>query len=220
MTEFGLDQPGESRATGASLPPPAPKTKGDQMKLSLSKSAQSRLLGWGEAAEFFLYGERSEAERLQSALFRVGRDKAPELLWHLVCEGALSADAIASQVGPVWSAAEYPDRMLQRWEWRSLFRIAGFTRDGQPQPRPTEPMRLYRGSVPERRLDWSWTTSPAVARGYALGTAARRPNTGTVWTALVPPAQLLAAIDEREEAEYVVDTNDLAVEALSTQGCP
>jgi len=52
-----------------------------------------------------------------------------------------------------------------------------------------------------------------VATGYAQGTRARRP-TGTVWQALVEPWRLLArneGPDNRDEAEYVVDTDGLDV---------
>lgn len=106
--------------------------------------------------------------------------------------------------------AEYPDRALTREEWRDLFREAGFTIDGHPAPRPTQPVTLWRGSVPERRTDWSWSTARTVAEGYANGTRARRPQ-GRLYRVDAPPAALLAANMERDEAEYVVDTVGLRI---------
>ena len=50
-------------------------------------------------------------------------------------------------------------------------------------------MELWRGSVPERRTDWSWTTRRTVAQEYAAGTGVRRPTTGRLFRTLAPPTR-------------------------------
>jgi hypothetical protein len=107
--------------------------------------------------------------------------------------------------------AEYPDAALDRPAWRQLFTAAGFTADGRPAERPAGPVELWRGSVPERRADWSWTTRRAVAEGYATGTGARRPTTGRLYRVVAPAAALLAHNTGRVEDEYVIDTGGLTI---------
>lgn len=151
-------------------------------------------------------------EELSTALGRLGRNDGPALLFDLLHEGLLTAET-ARLTGTTWNAAEYPDRAIPHQTWRELFTIAGYTRNGQPAERPAEPLQLYRGSVLERRGDWSWTDRLDVATGYAHGTRARRPL-GKVWTADVEPWRLLArneGKDNRHESEYVVDTDGLAI---------
>lgn len=147
------------------------------------------------------------------ALLRVGKNNGPALLCDLFQEGCLHAEAATAHVGSVWSMAEYPNQYLDTEDWRDLFDLAGFTIDGRLAARPTEPVRLYRGSVPERRTDWSWSTSREVAEKYAAGGFGGiygRPA-GVLWTALVPPEWLLAENTRRDEAEYVVDTDGLKI---------
>ncbi|WP_331727191.1 hypothetical protein OG871_39680 (plasmid) [Kitasatospora sp. NBC_00374] len=91
-----------------------------------------------------------------------------------------------------------------------MFRAAGYTADGVPAQLPSAPVELWRGSVPERRRDWSWTASLAVAQGYAAGTAAVRPA-GKLYRTVAPPSALLAYNSGREEDEYVVDTRGLRI---------
>lgn len=155
-------------------------------------------------------------DEIRYAVGSVGRDRGPELLVELFWEDLLTPEAAAATVGGVWNGAEYPDQCLDRLWWLVLFDLAGYTRNGKPAERPDRQLRLYRGSVPERRGDWSWTDDLTVARGYADGTRAQRP-TGAVWTALVEPFRLLArndGPDSRDESEYVVDTDGLAIERL------
>ncbi|MEV6679444.1 hypothetical protein AB0N09_21705 [Streptomyces erythrochromogenes] len=144
-------------------------------------------------------------------LGRAGRVNGPALLFDAWIGRKISQETLAAHIGPVWSGAEYPDRAVDRGSWRAMFRRAGFTVDGVPATRPDEPIRLWRGSVPARRRDWSWTTERAIAEGYAAGTAARRPN-GLIYTVLAPPAALLCANPtERNEAEFVIDTRGLRI---------
>lgn len=170
-----------------------------------------------ELVDFFAadYG-RVTVDDVGTALHRVGRNYGPALLEGLLVEDVLTADVATAHVGPVWSMAEYPDAYLDRATWRELFELAGYTCDGVPAERPTEVFTLYRGSVSERRDHWSWTDDIAVARGYAQGTAARRPSDGVVWTAQVEPWRLLARNLNRSEAEYVVDTDGLLIRPAVT----
>lgn len=161
---------------------------------------------------FAIHGEPTGVE-LFEATGRLGRNHGPALLADLEAEGLLTADAAAVNVGAVWNGAEYPDRCLHRGTWRALFSLAGYTVNGTPAARPDVALTLYRGSVPERRADWSWTDRLDVATGYALGTRASRPI-GTVWQATVEPRRLLArndGPDYRNESEYVVDTDGLDI---------
>lgn len=115
--------------------------------------------------------------------------------------------------------AEYPDANLDHDQWRDLFDTAEFTVDGHPAPRPDAPVDLWRGSVPDRRTDWSWTTDRAVAARYAIGGVGGRP-TGRLYRITAPPAALLCANTQRDEAEYVVDTRGLDITEDTTDPTP
>lgn len=150
------------------------------------------------------------ADELQRLIYRGGRESGPLLLATAYEEKKISDDVVAVLVGDVWSMAEYPDRALTEPEWRLLFKAAGFTRDGAKEARPKSALRLFRGSVPERRGDWSWTTSIAVAARYAGGGFSGRPL-GRIWGCTVPPKQMLAVNTRRDEDEVVVDTAGLVI---------
>lgn len=109
---------------------------------------------------------------------------------------------------------KYPDLYLHHDDWRDLFGLAGYTHNGAAAERPHGTLRLYRGSVAERRdHHWSWTDRLEIATGYARGTRARRPL-GKVWQADVEPWRLMARNGDpegRNESEYVVDTAGLVI---------
>ncbi|MEW1552346.1 hypothetical protein, partial [Streptomyces tsukubensis] len=138
-------------------------------------------------AEAARRGDQLDAEEFMGLLIRAGRLEGPGLLSAAWSTGAITAATLAVHVGRVWSMAEYPDAALDRPVWTELFAAAGFTADGRPVARPARPVPLWRGSVPERRTDWSWTTRRAVAEGYATGTGARRPRTGRLYRTVAPP---------------------------------
>lgn len=169
-----------------------------------------------EVVNHFAEHGEPDANELGTALLRLGRNDGPALLYDLLMEGLLTADALVPHIGNVWNAAEYPDRHLSHDVWRELFQFAGYTRNGRAEAPPAKPLTLYRGSVPERRADWSWTDRLDIATGYAQGTKARRP-VGQVWQATVEPWRLLArneGPENRDESEYVVDTEGLEIHAL------
>ncbi|RAN79329.1 hypothetical protein B5P43_15580 [Bacillus sp. SRB_336] len=160
--------------------------------------------GW-----FVAEPERLTMDNMQVALSRVGMDKAPHLLAHIHQARMLTSTLAAVTVGGAWSDCDYPDRALDRDVWREMFGLAGYTQDGTAAERPTRTLTLYRGTVAERRADWSWTDRLDVARRYAAGI--RQRPTGLVWTAEVPAANLLCRNLAREEFEYVVDTEGLRI---------
>ncbi|MFI6030713.1 hypothetical protein [Amycolatopsis magusensis] len=155
-------------------------------------------------------------DELAVALMRISGDDGPVLLDALYQHRLVSDQVLSCFVGLAWAGAEFPDRVLGRDRWRELFAAAGYTEDGLRVPRPTAPQRLYRGAVADRRADWSWTESRAVARTYAAGGFGGR-LPGAIWTALVEPERLLARNTDRDECEYVVDTAGLAIDPVA--GC-
>ncbi|MEU9894271.1 hypothetical protein ACIBCS_27960 [Streptomyces phaeochromogenes] len=167
-----------------------------------------------EAYDTIVTAEQVTGEELQTLINRGGRDSGPGLLHAAYTARKITADAVAQIIGGVWSMADRPDRELERDEWRTLFDAAGFTVDGERKPRPDKPMTLFRGSVPERRTDWSWTYSIAIAAKYAGGKVPGR-AVGKLWVCEVPPEAMLAINTERGEDEIVVDTRGLNIrEAL------
>ncbi|MGC7095387.1 hypothetical protein ACPZ19_12030 [Amycolatopsis lurida] len=155
-------------------------------------------------------GDRLDVERTHLAVCRLPREDGPVLLYQLHRLELLEEGALAGVVGLVWAMAERPDAVLGHRRWLTLFTNAGYTHDGRTVPRPTTAMRLYRGAVPGRRADWSWTDSLEIARIYAEGRQVRRPP-GQVWSALVPPDRMLARNDDRDEREFVVNTAGLTI---------
>lgn len=153
-------------------------------------------------------------DQLAVALYRVPGDDMPVLLDTLHRHRLITDQDLSGVVGLAWSNAERPDLALGHDRWRALFTAAGYTDDGRRVPRPTQPLRLYRGSVADRRTDWSWTDSRHVARTYAVGGFGGR-LPGAIWTALVEPERLLARNTDRDEAEYVVDTTGLTISPVS-----
>lgn len=168
-----------------------------------------------EARDTALLTERA----LARALLLVPKPYQPDVLWSFYETGVDKA-ALATHVGPTWSYVEYPDQMLDHEQWAEMFGFVGFTRDGKPAQQPTGMVRLWRGSVPERRTDWSWTTEWETAHRYAHGGVGFRPA-GTVWTAEVPASLIYACNDGRREAEWVVEVpEDLIVADTRSCGCP
>ncbi|MFJ2110778.1 hypothetical protein ACIOEX_02425 [Streptomyces sp. NPDC087850] len=156
-----------------------------------------------------LSGDSWDASQLATVLGWGGRIAGPYLVWDAWEGGLVDAAVVAEHIGPIWSRTEFPDAALGHDRWRELWREAGFTRDGAPAARPADPVELWRGSIPERRADWSWTTSRAVAEQYAAGNYWRPP--GLLYRTLAPAGSLLGAYNGREESEYVIDTAGLII---------
>lgn len=159
--------------------------------------------------ERLLTADKLTTGELDYLIGREGRNSGPGWLAETYGDGKIEAATVAALIGGIWSGTDFPDRDLDRDTWRWLFKVAGFTIDGEPAERPTQPVLLWRGSVPERRTDWSWSTDRAVAERFAAGSGGRPP--GRVYTVLAPPHALLCAYNGRSEAEYVVDTDGLNI---------
>ncbi|MGK3110639.1 hypothetical protein [Streptomyces sp. WAC05858] len=183
--------------------PVAPLWRGELR--DLGAEAFAAVAEAAERAELF------EVERFAELLLLAGRLDGPALLFDAWVGETIDARTLAAHVGCVWSMAEYPDAALDRPAWRTLFAAAGFTTDGRSAERPAGPVELWRGSVPERRADWSWTTRRTVAEGYATGTGARRPPTGRLYRTVASPYALLAHNTGRGEDEYVLNTDGLTI---------
>ncbi|MBT2425216.1 hypothetical protein J7F02_05830 [Streptomyces sp. ISL-112] len=154
-------------------------------------------------------GRPLTTSELEKLIGNEGRNSGPTLLAEAYSEARITKQTVAALIGGIWSGAEFPDRHLDQDEWRWLFDAAGFTVDGEPADRPNQPILLWRGTVPERRHDWSWTTDQTVAKKFAAGSGGR--PTGRLYVVLAPPEALLCANNGRSEAEYVIDTRGLQI---------
>lgn len=85
-----------------------------------------------------------------------------------------------------------PQRDLAERAWLKMFRAAGYTDNGLPAHRPTEPVRLYRGSAEFDRNNWHWTRNPAIAAAFAWW---KQYEDGHIWTTVAPPQALLCRFD-------------------------
>lgn len=159
-------------------------------------------------------------EQLETALVHVGRDDGPVLLHDLHFAGAISIAENPGAVASAWTMAEFPSNLLPLDTWVELFEEAGYTADGEPAPRPQEPVTVYRGCHPERRFGMSWTTDLERARWFADRDLGR--GTGAVYEATVAPGWLLAFIhkNHRGEAEFVVDPVALTDETVKLVRSP
>jgi hypothetical protein len=159
--------------------------------------------------EELLAADQLTTAELETLISRAGRNEGPVFLATAYAENLIEADTVTALVGGIWSSAEFPDRYLDHGTWRWLFDVAGFTVDGKAAARPAEPVTLYRGAVPERRTEWSWSRDRAVAERFAAGLRGR--GTGRLWVCEVPPESMLAVNTERDEDEVVVDTRGLQI---------
>lgn len=166
-----------------------------------------------EAYEQLVAADSLTTTELQALIDRAGRSHGPNFLATAYSEGIIDDQVVTASISGIWSMTERPDRDLDHDTWRWLFGAAGFTVDGEQKPRPSGPMTLYRGSVPERRTDWSWSRDIKVALKFAAGVRGRPP--GRLWVCSVPPESMLAINTQRDEDEIVVDTRGLNIcEAL------
>jgi hypothetical protein len=147
---------------------------------------------------------------------QAGRIHGPALLYRAWNARAIDRETLTRHVGPIWSSAEYPDMALAWTDWRSMFDQAGYTSDGVPVERPSEPMKLYRAAAESDRLGHSWTENEQVARSFLKMRAPHQPQ---LWTALVEPSRMLARLerDRPGEPHYVVETTDLSLTLLQSR---
>lgn len=150
---------------------------------------------------------------LNRHLLEVGNDRAAKLLYGLASQGRvdLSDPTMVGVVAAVWTLAEPFKVGLKPSDWIAMFRTNGYTHDGCPAPLPTEPVTVYRGTIPAHRAGMAWTTDYERAREFACAGMSSRTR-GNIYTATIKPGLLLAYIHDvlgRGESEFVVDQEGL-----------
>jgi hypothetical protein len=103
-----------------------------------------------------------------------------------------------------WSHPEWPEAVFGTTRWVALFRSVGFA-SRPPRPAPTDGLQVFRGASWERRRGMAWTTDRAVAQRFADRWTASGTGAGRVFVRWAPVPAILAMIDDRNEAEVVVD---------------
>ena len=109
--------------------------------------------------------------------------------------------------------SDFTPEWMGRDLWLRAFRAVGFASDSGRSP-PTRSLVVYRGATERSLLGMSRTTSSGWAKAHAdkewndelFGPA---PGPRLVWRAVIPPAGVLARIDNRPEHEVVVDPDFL-----------
>ena len=158
---------------------------------------------------------------------RVGGPQTPWLI--LAVADQLRPKVLRHAVAYAWCWSD-DSLALRREDWITLWRRAGYSVDGRTAEPPSEPVALWRGSMPPWHNGMSWTTNRATAEAYvtrwdadAVYASGRR--VGMIRTAAVfgvdmtpklyavqaPPTALLGQINWRGEDEYVVDTTGLTI---------
>jgi hypothetical protein len=152
-----------------------------------------------------------DLDQFRKMLGLAGRNVGPGLLLDAWTSHVILPTTVTAVISDVWSGAEYPQDSLTRVDWLDLFEVAGFTVDGRPAERPTEPVKLWRGCVPPLRRRMSWTSDRELAEKYATGMLRGRPK-GVVHETIAPPDSLLCVNhSSREESEYVINARGLKI---------
>lgn len=176
-----------------------------------------RLFDPDEMVQWFIENHPNPtADDVEEAGGVLGRNSYPALVLQLHVELGLAPIVLAHCVPSAWQDCEFPTLTLDEDSWEWLFGDAGFTINGVKAPRPTAPIRMFRGAVAEHARGWSWTEDRDLAQWFA-----DRPHNdgrGRLYSAAVPPGALFACMtgdwaDGRAgEGQWVVDGRDLAVQ--------
>lgn len=159
---------------------------------------------------YYCFDGEIDADTFTLSSCFVGRNNAPKLLFDLIGGQHLDIAAHPGVVAQTWSVAEFPERNMPPYIWVQMFTTAGYTHNRQPASLPTEPVTVYRGSVPKGRFGMSWTSDLELAQKFASGTMYGRTQ-GHVYMFHAPPAALLAFVGEdRGENEYVINPDYLS----------
>jgi hypothetical protein len=137
-----------------------------------------------------------------------GRIYGPRAAYILDRMRCLVPEDYAELVSYTWSIAEFPGLSLSKRHWLGLWRKAGFTMDGKPAERPTEPMLLWRAAHPTYKRGFAWTDSRKVAEWFLQ---ARYGRNHRLYEVVAPPDRLLAYIHDsgRGESEWIIDARAL-----------
>lgn len=165
------------------------------------------------AAREFANREEMRASEFERLVGMTGRVYGPRVLHLLDQFAALRPKAYARVVPYAWSLAEFPGLTMPRADWRALWKKAGFVIDGKSAQRPAEPIRLWRGATRAHKGGMAWTEDRAGAQWFVD----HRHRQGFLWTAVVPPQNLLVRIHEtgRHESEWIVDTRGVEITLAS-----
>lgn len=160
-------------------------------------------------------GETLDVQGMDALILSAGRIHGPALLWEAWQEGCIGRHEVTALVADVWCMTEHPDRDLDWPCWRAMFDAAGYTKDGKRSPRPRKMRRLYRAATEEHKDGHSWTEDRAAAEEF-LTRGGRDAFAPIVWVADAEPWRLLAKThrdpDDGSEAQYVVETDGLAIQ--------
>lgn len=138
-------------------------------------------------------------------------------LWDGYQSGELRGDDLRTALRVAWLESFFPNSLLCQEQWREMFNLVGYTRNGRRAQRPPEIPLLYRvvgtsrlarqmsikhtrGEIRRPEYGWSWL-SHYEPKLYDRVTQSL--HKAGVFIAHVPPAALLAEIIP---GEYVVDT--------------
>lgn len=144
-------------------------------------------------------------DEFTATALRLGRNHGPALLFDWWYGRRLTREDLAAVIGDVWTDAEWPAASLTVANWVELFRTAGFVSD-ENQPKPTEPLRIWRGTTWGRRRGMSWTTERDRAKWFANRWERDDRHHALVFETVVEPAVVLALLTGgRSESEVVVD---------------
>lgn len=160
---------------------------------------------WGDAAG---YADWAPVARLLPAAWAAGE---------------IDPEQLAPLLRSAWLRIWPFDAVLAAKEWRALFDAVGYREDIASRPRPSRPLRLYRGACAARRSGWSWTPDLSLAAKFTRYAASScgRSARAAVWTAEVQPFRLLARYDDAGAAhEYVIDTECLVIEPTPARVAP
>lgn len=102
-------------------------------------------------------------EHLVAALDSLSRFEAPAFISELDAAVGLPVDELRPIVARLYSYSGYPLLCLPEMRWFELFKRVGYTVDGEEAERPTTPVQLWRGALPDFRANWSWTSSRGMA---------------------------------------------------------
>jgi hypothetical protein len=116
---------------------------------------------------------------------------------------------VAANIAELWRGSDPDDSSsLALLTWQAAYRANGRQPilDGPPLPTAKGGwLDVYRGQLPEDPRGCAWTLDQRVADAFAQGAAYRCPMPGVLLAAKVRPADVLAYITGRKEAEVIVD---------------
>lgn len=132
----------------------------------------------------------------------------------LAMQGGLSPAEAAALAPRLWfRCAPRPAMAAPADEWLALWRAGGYSDSGVEAERPTAPITLYRGSMPEHARGWCWSQS----RPYARLVASQQGGRG-LWQSSVAPGALLGRFPGGEADPRSIGAQILARQMGLTTG--